>query len=367
MDQGSYSFQQLRKKYNDFTAPAFEISVGGKTLSRNLASIPELEVELSAEGAAGGCTFRAEGQFNFEKQKWEHNLKSIVKPGAKVVVRGGYGSSSGQKELFYGYVDDYTLVFPDEDVPQLSVSGLDGLGYLMNLREPYYGGKKKAKQIVHTLLNKSVSAGFAKSVKVGMLEDFEAPILKEEIDDWKFLRLMAQRCGASLFVVDGEMIFDSVAGSTSPILTLNLGTTLRSFQKRVSLAHQVGKVEIWGRDVNQKPVKGAASTVRAGGSGKSAAELVPGLKNAVLREYSEFVRTQKECESLAQRRLDAIAMGLVSGSGECVGIPELIPGRYIRIEGGDDDSNGSYFLTRVRHRFTEGGYTTFFEFKGAKL
>ena len=365
MDQGSYTFQQLRKKYNDFTAPGFEITVGGKALSKSVASVPEVEVELSAEGNAGGCSFRAEGQFNFEKSKWEHNLKNIVKPGAKVVVRGGYGS--GQKELFYGYVDEYSLEFPEEDVPRLSVSGLDGLGYLMNLREPYYGGKKKAKQIVQTILNKSVSAGFAKSVKVGMLEDFEAPILKEEIDDWKFLRLMAQRCGASLFVVDGEMIFDSVAGRTSPILTLNLGTTLRYFQKRVSLAHQVGKVEIWGRDVNQKPVKGVASSVKTGGSGKSAAELVSGLKSAVLREYSDFVRTQKECQSLAQHRLDAIAMGLVSGSGECVGIPELIPGRYIKIEGGDDDSNGTYFLTKVRHRFTEGGYTTSFEFKGAKL
>ena len=201
---------------------------------------------------------------------------------------------------------------------------------------------------------------------VEISDEFEAPILKEQIDDWKFLRLMAQRCGASLFVVDGEMIFDTVAAKTSPILKLSLNKNVNNFQKRVSLAHQVGKVEVYGRDVNQKPVKGSASSVSLGGSGKSAAQWVPGLKEAVLREYNEFVRTQKECKSLAQHRLNTIAMGLVSGSGQCIGIPELIPGRYLEIEGADKNANGTYFLSKVRHRFTDDGYTTEFEFKGAK-
>ena len=367
MDQGKYDYKTLQKKYDNFSAPGFEITLAGKKLTGNIAYIPELEVELSADGTAGGCSFRAEGQYDFEKQQWVNDVAKEIKPGAKLVVKGGYGSTSTQKELFYGYVDDYSFDFSDEGVPRISISGLDGLGYLMNMREPYYGGKKKAKQIVQTLLNKSVSAGFAKSVKVGMLEDFEAPILKEQIDDWKFLRLMAQRCGASLFVVDGEMIFDSVTSGTTPILTLTIGKSVRHFQKRVSLAHQVGKVEVWGRDENQKAIKGTASSVNAGGSGKSAAELVPGLKDAVLREYNEFVRTQKECENLAQHRLDTIAMGLVSGSGECVGIPELIPGRYIKIDGGDKNTNGTYFLSRVSHRFRPDGYTTAFEIKGAKV
>ena len=34
---------------------------------------------------------------------------------------------------------------------------------------------------------------------------------------------------------------------------------------------------------------------------------------AVLREYSEYARTQEECSRLAQNRLNSIAMGLVSG------------------------------------------------------
>lgn len=304
-----------------------------------------------------------DSEYKSEASRWVHDFDKSVKAGEKLVVKGGYVE---KKELFYGYVDEYTFSYSGEEGQKIQITGIDGLGYLMNLREPLYAGQKQPKALVETILQKSVSAGFAKSIKVGALTGFETPAVKEQVDDWSFLNMLAERYGMSLFVVDGEMIFDEVLSSTSPILTLSSRLNLRTFTKRVSLAHQVGKVEVWGRDVNQQPLKGTADSVTAGGSGKSASQLVPALKNAVLREYSEFARTQKECETLAQNRLNSIAMGLVSGEGSCIGIPELIPGRYIAIEGLDDGSDGSYFISRVRHRFDSSGYSTQFEFKGAK-
>ena len=368
MDQGKYEYMSLGKKYDDFTAPGFEVTLDGTPLTPDKYPIPELEVEVNADGTAGGCHFRVEGIFNAEQMKWENHLTKLVHPGSKIIVKGGY--ADGKKELFYGYVDDYSLSFDEESNPQVTVTGLDGLGYLMNMREPYYGGKKKMKAVIEELLKKSVDAGFAKSVKVTVSQDannFEAPILKEQVDDWKFLRLMAQRCGASLLVIDGEMIFDTVATKTTPIIKLTLNKNVSDFQKRVSLAHQVGAVEVVGRDVNHKLIKSKVDSVGIGSDGKSAADWVPGLKQAVLREENEFVRTEKECEAIAQSRLNTIAMGLVSGSAQCIGLPELIPGRYVEIDGGDEGENGTYFLTKVRHTFAGNAFQTAFEFKGAKV
>ena len=363
MDKSSYTYQALWKKYDKFTAPSFEITVGSAVFESSKYHIPSLEVEIAADGTAGGCSFTLEGQYDFESKKWKHDLAKTIQVGEKLVVKGGYVT---KKELFYGYVDDYTIEFTSEGTPRISVTGMDALGYLMCLREPLYAGKKKAAEIVKTILNKGVSAGFAKSVTVGTLSGFETPLVKEQVDDWKFLNILGQRYGMTLFVVDGELIFDNVADTTTPILTLKIGQELQSFTKRVSMAHQVGKVEVYGRDVNQKPVKGTASSVTTG-SGKSAADLVSAIKNAVLREYSEYARTQEECKKLAQNRLNGIAMGLVSGQGQCVGIPELIPGRYLKIEGSDAGANGSYFITKIRHIFANMGYVTAFEVKGAKV
>ena len=363
MDQGSYTFESLAKKYDNFTAPGFEIQVNGKEMAPAKYHIPGVEVEISSSGSVGGCNFSIEGQYDYQNKKWLNDAAKMIKPGAKLTVLGGYKT---RKKLFYGYVDDFALEFDQDGTPLIKVNGLDGLGYLMNMCQPFYSGEKKPKQIVQSILQKSQSAGFAKKIKVGQLTGFDTPIIKEQMDDWKFLQLMAERYGASLFAVDGELIFDNVMTKTSPILTLTMNKTLRTFSRRVSLAHQVGKVEIMGRDVNQKAIQGTANRVTAGGEGKTAAEWLTGLKEALLREHSEYVRTQKECEILAQHRLNSIAMGFVSGEGECIGIPELIPGRYIKIDGGDELTNGTYFLTKIVHRFSPDEYTTRFEVKGAK-
>lgn len=363
MDQGTYTYAALAKKHDNFTAPGFEILVGGKALPLGKYHIPSVEVEISAGGSVGGCSFTIDAQYDPENSKWVNDATKFIKPGAKLAVKGGYQS---RKELFYGYVDDYSIEFDSEGTPSISVSALDGLGYLINMYSPLYAGEKKPKQIVQTVLQKSMAAGYAKKITVGSLTGFETPVIKEQLDDWKFLCMMAQRYGASVFAVDGELIFDNVLTKTAPILTLTVGKSVLRFSRRLSLAHQVGKVEVFGRDVNQKAVKGTATRVTTGGTGKSAAEWVSGLKNAVLRERSEYARTQKECETVAQNRLNSIAMGFVSGEGECVGLPELIPGRYIKIDGGDEQTNGTYFITKVCHRFTKEEFTTSFEVKGAK-
>ena len=365
MDQATYTYNQLAIQNDNFTAPGFDITLDGKELSPVQFHIPNVEVELNGNGTAGGCSFKIEGQYDYEKSKWINDATKLVKAGATLAVNGGYKK---RKELFYGYVDDFSMEFTHEGTPFISVNGLDGLGYLMNMHETVYAGEKKAKDIIEAVLNKSKSAGFAKKVTIGTIDPkkFQTPIVKEQVDDWTFLCMMAERYGATLMAVDGELIFDDVLTRKSPIVTLELGKSLRRFSKRVSLAHQVGKVEVFGRDVNQKAVSGSANKVTVGGTGKTASEWVSGLKDSVLRERSEFAQTEQECQLLAQHRFNSLSMGFVSGEGECIGIPELIPGRYIKIEGTDKETGGTYFISRVFHRFSEEGYITSFEVKGAK-
>ena len=363
MDKGSYTFQALSTKYEDFRGPAFTIKVNGTALNSAEMPIAFLEVELNADGSASGCHFAVESLYDFAQSKWINNLAKTIQVGAKLEIEGGYVK---QETLFYGYVDEYSMEYSGSAPPKLEVTGIDGFGYLMSCQEPIYGGKKKPQQVVDEILTKAVSAGYAKSKTVGSLSGFDVPVVKERLDDFKYLRLLAERYCMSLFSVAGELIFDNVVSNSSPLISLTVGMGLLDFQKQLSLHGQVGEVEIWGRDENQKFIQGKASSVSIGGSGKSAVELAPKFKNTAVREYNEYVRTEKECVELAQARLDSLALNFVSGSGTCVGIPELIPGRYITVKGLDDDTEGSYFISRVRHRFTGAGYYTQFEVKGAK-
>jgi len=57
VDQKTYDWTALGKKYDDFSAPSFQVSVDGKELNIGKYHIPALEVELTSDGTAGGCHF----------------------------------------------------------------------------------------------------------------------------------------------------------------------------------------------------------------------------------------------------------------------------------------------------------------------
>ena len=78
MDQKTYTYAQLLTKYKDFNAPGFEITVDGTTLTPDKFHIPGVEVEISAGGTAGGCSFSIEGQYDAKNSKWENNAAKLM-------------------------------------------------------------------------------------------------------------------------------------------------------------------------------------------------------------------------------------------------------------------------------------------------
>ena len=316
MDKGSYTMKALKSKYDGFQSPAFTIKIGGKTLESTEITIRNLEVDLCADGSAGGCRFTIGSDYDYGKSEWLNNMAKSIEVGAKLEIQGGYVKKS---DIFFGYVDECTVEYSGDRPPRITVVGVDGFGFLMNCQEPMYGGQKKPKQLVEEILQKATGAGFAKSVKVGAIPASDVPPIKEQLDDFTYLRMLAERYCMSLLCVNGELIFDDVISSTGAMITLSAAVDLLSFSKRMSLREQVGEVTVWGRDVNQKFIQGSAKSVSLSGSGKTAAQIASKFAKAARREYCEYVRTEDECKKLAQARLDSLALEFVSGEGSCPG------------------------------------------------
>ena len=365
MDKSSYKFKSLEDKYKGFLAPAFEITVGSKKIDTTKIAVSSLTVDIDAGQNAGGCSFTIESQYDYEKRKWDNSLLKTIQVGAKLTIKAGYVS---KKEIFFGFVDDYTITYSADSAPALSVNGIDAKGYLMNAKDNKYMSEKSTAAVVKEILGECVSKGYAKKVTVGTIKDFSAELVQEDMDDYRFLCYLAQNYHMSFFVVDGEMIFSDVMDNKKPILSLKLGVSLMSFSLTTSLKNQVGKVVVYGIDpVTLKPISGEASNSSDGDSGKEAGDIARGFNNTVQKEVSYLAQTAEECKKLAQARFDEIASTFVTGRGRCVGIPELIPGRYIEVSGLDSGSNTRYFITKVTHEYTAEGYYTSFEVKGARL
>ena len=63
MDKATYTYEALQQKYVNFITPALEVTIGSTTYSSREIPILNLEVELNADGSAGGCSFTVDSQY----------------------------------------------------------------------------------------------------------------------------------------------------------------------------------------------------------------------------------------------------------------------------------------------------------------
>jgi len=366
MDKMTYDFSMQSKKYKNFTAPECEVTVGSFKMQSNKVNICEVVVDQAADGTAGGCRIRIVDFYSYKSSSWDSQILNNLKVGAKLTVKMGYVQ---KKEVFFGYVDEFSYEFGAGSPPTIYIGGLDGLGYLMSVRSRVFAGEKKIGDIVKQILQDSTAAGAAQKVTVApTLSDMTVQRIKDGEDSYTFLNTLAKQTGMQLLCIDGEMVFDNVQKVTTPVTTLDVQkNALLSFTKRLSVANQPSKVIVHGRDKNNVAIKGEVTSTTLGGDGKPAASVASKLlKKSVYEEDNPLAMTADECKKLAQARFDDMAQNYVYGSGYCVGMPEISAGRYVKLAGLEKTVNGSYFLVRVSHQFNDDGYYISFEVRGAK-
>ena len=76
---------------------------------------------------------------------------------------------------------------------------------------------------------------------------------------------------------------------------------------------------------------------------------------------SAAVHTQQEADERAKAILEDRAQSFVTGEGECVGLPELLPDRNIRISGVGRAFSKTYYVTEATHSIDGKGYRTRFK------
>ena len=168
----------------------------------------------------------------------------------------------------------------------------------------------------------------------------------------EFLHDRARRLGFEVWVHDGILHFRSPARDVDP-LRLVWGDTLLEFRPRFSLAGQLDTVEVRGWDPEQKrELIGRARRGHADaeiGMPYSSRDGSVGLGGLAI--VDQPVSSLAEADRLARAVLDEAASAVVEADGVCDPTLTLIPGRQVRVEGVGKPFSGSYFVTRVTHRW----------------
>lgn len=155
-----------------------------------------------------------------------------------------------------------------------------------------------------------------------------------------------------------------------PVISLTWGISLRSFSVDVHLTSQAATYTVRSMEPNTTEIKEAKATSsdigKLGSSSKTGADHLQAIGDYLNRyESSKKTESPDERKAVAKARINKMAMGLLGGQCESIGLPESCAGRYIELKGLGKKLSQTYYITAVTHTIDgDSGFVTTFQVKG---
>ncbi len=351
-----WEFEKLQTQYKDFRVPAASFTVGGTDLTKTKAAVTRVEAVLNLEGASS-VRIRFADCYDVKNGSYMSELKNAAIPGKTAELSLGYLSSL--EKVFRGYLSGVRIAADAEEGYSMEFVALDVRRLMMtdnsHIREFKITNYSDA---VSEILKRYAKLATAKVDSTG--EQLKDGLLWQNGSDYDFIRkdlIESGLCDREFFAAVDNIYFRKPQSVTSPVISLRPGGGLVS-------------LETDSEYINTNfIVQGFDPASRKAVSGKAAAKTAAPV-NDPLGGPGEFFVCDPCCTSASagEERAKALARTALDRSRKatirCVGLPQLIPGRFLKIERVDAAVNRKYYITRVTHTFDEDGFRTEAETEG---
>lgn len=364
----------LANEYGQFYTPGFRIVVCGRDLMRDdLVAVSQVEADLVL-GATGNFSFTVVNSFDDDQHAFRTGtgqpLFAVLTIGAEVEIYMGYGdlqASDPATATLRGMITEVTTGFAEGGAPEVIVTGHD-TGFPLTVGKNTGSWQQKTDSDVVSLIATSANLD---SIVVSTTET-RAQIEQNQESDFEFLQKLATRNSFQVYVRNKTLYFGPPDAQRDGILTLNWGESLLSFKPQMNVASQVAAVEVHGWDIqNNQAIIGRANAgdedMRAPNetsAGQLLQQILPRKPTLILRQP---VFTQAEADSRAKGALNELAQKFVTGEGECIGLPELLPDTNITLGKLGDPFSRTYYVEKTTHKVDGSGYRTRFSIKATTM
>lgn len=350
---GTYTYSALAKKYKDFHTPAFKVKIGGHDVVASLKlAVENLNIDLSMD-ASSTCTFTIINAYDIKARAFNKTVVSKLVLGAVVDVELGYLSAT--TVVFKGYISNVGVEFNGS--PTMSITAMDVRRLMMD-------GKERS--VKHDVRNYSdafmeVMKRYSKITPYPVVDktDENLESVSQASSDYDFICALARASKREFFVLAGRAYFRIPQKASQPVMTLEWGKDLLSFSR--NSLYQVLDIKVIGfNDGNKAPVIGQ----HRGKSDGPIKEVISQTQPTVIQDplATDIKKAKKRAEAEAEERRKKSQ----SGSGSCIGLPEIVPGRFIALRKLDPAIDGNYYINGVTHSFGTDGFTTTFNIGGWK-
>ena len=344
----------LENKYGNFIVPAVKIKSSGSELVSSLdLTVTEMQVMLSLD-AAGMPVIKISDAYDIVKHEFSSKIKNAFKLGTVMEIEAGYLSAT--TKIFKGYVAGLGCEF--SDIPCLVVKLMDVRKLMMTsgVRRQLYEEKN------YSDVFKKVMGNYSKlcSVECDATSDNLTSPVSQSSSDYDFVTqelIAGVKSDREFFVLADKAYFRTPQKNKTPIMKLELGKELLNF----SMMSDYLDTEINYMGYDPINCKSLSAKVKAKTSDKYSPVLSP-------TPSQFFFDPDADTEAKVKQRAQAAArneeMNLCFASGEMIGLPEIVPGRYLQISALDEMADKKYYISEVRHTIADEQFTTVFEAKG---
>lgn len=337
----------------DHKVASIEVEIGGLNLHKTGLGKDLLEVTVES-------TIEMTSKFTLRISSWDLDTQRVswadrgpLGIGAEIAIEMGY--LPGRQRLIVGEVASLELSFSTDSVPILTVTGYDLRQRLAANRiiKRYPKGWRDSQMAEDAITRNQLTAEVVETPG----RDPQAEELQNNKTDLDFLQTLAKRNGYEISVAGKTVRFGPRAAPTAPPLSLSPNADLQEFQVRFAAERLFQKVTVHGVDRQQKAFTAQATC-----------ETFPGhladVDHLSAKEDtvdSMVVKSEDEGSKIAKARLDQGLMEVLTGSGKCLGHPELRAGVIVDIKDVGRRFSGNYRVTTATHSFSaSSGYTTSF-------
>ena len=350
----TYDYNSLANKYGNFHLPAVKLMVGGTDiLSTQNLILTELSVVLSMT-TASSAQFKIANIYNKKNRSFKSGIADKFKPGTIVEIFLGYYSSV--IKVLKGFV--YMLGAEFGELNQLVVTVMDVRKLMMI---------SGTKHLLHDAKNysdvfKTIMSAYSKlcAVQADATSDkLEAPVSQVGTDyDFVMEELVRRgKCGREFFVVADKAYLRKRPTGGSPIMQLEFGRELLELQ--MDYRYLDLEIEVNGYHPYEQTAFSAKAAAR---SGEAQVSLLSPTPVELIADPD--ADTQEKAKNRAAFMADSAVQNAKSGRCVTVGLPEIVPGRFIEVVKLEKMVNKKYYITEVRHRLDNSFYTTEFDIGG---
>ncbi|KYC36097.1 hypothetical protein WA1_40880 [Scytonema hofmannii PCC 7110] len=372
---------ELEKKYGNFYAPVFQIKVNGKDImtlgednTKESLEISSVTIDNTLDGA-DTFSFTVNNAFDLARRELLTFVDEILVFDAPVEIRFGYGSLL--KTLMIGILVTVKISFPSGGAPQVEVGGFDVSHRMMKQMKPRNWNDKKDSEVVKVIAeeyklqinNTDNDDPFPNQASVEETGVIHPQIVKQEKEnDFEFLKRLAERNYYEFFVFRNTLYFRKPARESDPVVILEWNKSLVSFSPEFDIAERVFEVKVMGQNTEKKinieaTAKIDNDEIKKMFQRKTEAEQQGRtVTNQLVSEQVKQPVTSKEhAEHMARAILLKKHENILKGSGESIGIPDILAGTNINLLGLGSKFSQKYYLQKTNHSISNSGYKTTFD------